>query len=122
LPLYQDVFFEFSRDHHAPTENGGDDAAFNLFTRKGGTIRHFWGGEMVGASSDCGQEPRGAPDLMPIWSILDVDAQGARDGLVIQGCVIEGTLRERRAICSAYVPVKPAHFVSNWDCPTTART
>jgi hypothetical protein len=25
LPLYQDVFFEFSRDHHAPTENGGDD-------------------------------------------------------------------------------------------------
>jgi hypothetical protein len=36
-----------------------------------GTIRHFWGGEMNGALADPGQDPRGAPDLMPIWTILD---------------------------------------------------
>jgi len=39
--------------------------AFNVLTRRGGTIRLFWGGEMNGASADPGQDPRGAPDLMP---------------------------------------------------------
>ena len=61
----------------ALTEDGGDDAAFNVFTRRDGdTIRHFWGGEMNGASADPGQDPRGAPDLMPIWTILDVTPEG----------------------------------------------
>jgi predicted dithiol-disulfide oxidoreductase (DUF899 family) len=80
LPLYQDISGEFSRDYHALTKDGGDDAAFNVFTRRqeagGSTIRHFWGGEMNGASADPGQDPRGAPDLMPLWTILDVTPQG----------------------------------------------
>jgi predicted dithiol-disulfide oxidoreductase (DUF899 family) len=76
LPLYQDISFEFSRDYYGLTENGGDDAGFNVFTRRAGTIRHFWGGEMNGASSDPGQDPRGAPDLMPIWTILDTTPEG----------------------------------------------
>jgi predicted dithiol-disulfide oxidoreductase (DUF899 family) len=80
LPLFCDLSGEFSRDYHALTKDGGDDAAFNVFTRRqepgGFTIRHFWGGEMNGASSDPGQDPRGAPDLMPIWTILDVTPQG----------------------------------------------
>jgi predicted dithiol-disulfide oxidoreductase (DUF899 family) len=78
LPLYQDVSGEFSHDYHAVTKDGGDDAALNVFTRggEGSTIRHFWGGEMNGASADPGQDPRGAPDLMPIWTILDVTPEG----------------------------------------------
>ena len=76
LPLYQDLSGEFCRDYHALTKDGGDDAAFNAFTRRDGTIRHFWGGEMNGASADPGQDPRGAPDLMPIWTILDVTPEG----------------------------------------------
>ena len=43
---------------------------------KGGAIRHFWGGEIIGASADPGQDPRGAPDLMPIWTILDTTPEG----------------------------------------------
>jgi predicted dithiol-disulfide oxidoreductase (DUF899 family) len=76
LPLFSDTSGEFSRDYHGLTEDGGDDAAFNVFTKIGGTIRHFWGGEMNGASSDPGQDPRGAPDLMPLWTILDVTPEG----------------------------------------------
>jgi predicted dithiol-disulfide oxidoreductase (DUF899 family) len=76
LPLFSDTTGEFSRDYHALTKDGGDDAAFNVFTRQGGTIRHFWGGEMNGASADPGQDPRGAPDLMPLWTILDVTPEG----------------------------------------------
>jgi predicted dithiol-disulfide oxidoreductase (DUF899 family) len=80
LPLFSDLSGEFSRDYHALTGDGGDDAAFNVFTRRreasGVTIRHFWGGEMSGASADPGQDPRGAPDLMPLWTILDVTPEG----------------------------------------------
>src|SRR6202795_3518906 len=80
LPLFSDTSGEFSRDYHALTKDGGDDAAFNVFTRRqeanGLKIRHFWGGEMNGASADPGQDPRGAPDLMPLWTILDVTPEG----------------------------------------------
>src|SRR6266702_2431917 len=65
-----------SRDYHALTKDGGDDAAFNVFTKRDGKIRHFWSGEMNAASADPGQDPRGAPDLMPLWTILDVTPEG----------------------------------------------
>jgi predicted dithiol-disulfide oxidoreductase (DUF899 family) len=76
LKLYSDASGEFSRDYHALTPEGGDDAAFNVFTRRDGTIRHFWSGEMGFSTADPGQDPRGAPDLMPIWTILDSTPEG----------------------------------------------
>jgi predicted dithiol-disulfide oxidoreductase (DUF899 family) len=76
LKLYSDITGEFSRDYHALSKDGGDDAAFNVFTRRDGTIRHFWSGEMGFATADPGQDPRGAPDLMPIWTILDATPEG----------------------------------------------
>ena len=76
LKLYSDVTGEFSRDYHALGDGGSDDAAFNVFTRRDGTIRHFWSGEMGFATADPGQDPRGAPDLMPIWTILDTTPEG----------------------------------------------
>lgn len=76
LKLYCDVTGEFSRDYHALAPNGGDNPAFNVFTRRDGTIRHFWSGEMGLETSDPGQDPRGAPDLMPIWTILDTTPEG----------------------------------------------
>jgi predicted dithiol-disulfide oxidoreductase (DUF899 family) len=76
LPLFSDTTGEFSRDYHALINGGDEVPAFNAFTRQGGTIRHFWGGEMTGGSADPGQDPRGAPDLMPIWTILDVTPEG----------------------------------------------
>jgi predicted dithiol-disulfide oxidoreductase (DUF899 family) len=76
LKLYSDTSGEFSRDYHALSPDGGDDAAFNVFARRDGTIHHFWSGEMGFESADPGQDPRGAPDLMPIWTILDSTPEG----------------------------------------------
>ena len=76
LPLWSDPSGEYSRDYHGVTPDGGDDAALNVFTKRDGKIRHFWGGEMSGATADPGQDPRGAPDLMPIWTILDCTPEG----------------------------------------------
>ena len=49
---------------------------FNVFTRRDGSIRPFWNGEMGGSTADPGQHPRGAPDLMPLWTILDSTPEG----------------------------------------------
>jgi len=76
LPLFSDTSGAFSRDYHGLTKDGGDDAAFNVFTRRSGKIRHFWSGEMDGSTADPGQDPRGAPDLMPLRTILDVTPEG----------------------------------------------
>jgi predicted dithiol-disulfide oxidoreductase (DUF899 family) len=76
LKLYSDTNGNFSRDYHGIDKNGGDDAAFTVFTRRDGTIRHFWSGEMGFETADPGQDPRGAPDLMPLWTILDTTPEG----------------------------------------------
>ncbi|HWX67693.1 MAG TPA: DUF899 family protein [Rhodanobacter sp.] len=76
LKLYSDTNGNFSRDYHGIDKNGGDDAAFTVFTRRDGTIRHFWSGEMGSETADPGQDPRGAPDLMPLWTILDTTPEG----------------------------------------------
>jgi len=76
LPLYSDITGDFSRDYHAMPAPGQDDAAFSVFTRRDGKIRHFWGGEMGSETADPGQDPRGAPDLMPLWTVLDSTPEG----------------------------------------------
>lgn len=78
LKLYSDPSGEFSRDFHAIGENGGDDAGLHVFTRRDGTLRHFWSAEMDGSTADPGQDPRGAPDLMPLWTVLDCTPEGRR--------------------------------------------
>ena len=75
LPVYSDSAGDFSRDYFAVVD--GHDIPQNLvFTRRDGTIRLFWAGEMGEASKDPGQDPRGAPDLMPLWTILDSTPEG----------------------------------------------
>ncbi|OCJ13031.1 hypothetical protein A6U87_06965 [Rhizobium sp. AC44/96] len=76
LPLYSDTNDEYSRDYHAIGEGGSDDAAYNVFTRKDGSVRHFWSQEMGPETSDPGQDPRGAPDFMPLWTVLDTTPEG----------------------------------------------
>lgn len=78
LKLYSDPSGEFSRDFHAIGENGGDDAGLHVFTRRDGKLRHFWSGEMDFSTADPGQDPRGAPDLMPLWTMLDCTPEGRR--------------------------------------------
>ena len=74
LRLYADLEGDFTRDYVSATDD--DVPAFNVFTRRGGSIRHFWSGEMGGSTADPGQDPRGAPDLMPLWTILDSTPEG----------------------------------------------
>ncbi|KRE89428.1 hypothetical protein ASG87_03560 [Frateuria sp. Soil773] len=76
LPLYSDTNGNYSRDYFAVDADGGDQAAFNVFTRRDGVVRHFWSGEMGPESADPGQDPRGAPDLAPLWTVFDCTPEG----------------------------------------------
>lgn len=76
LKLYRDANDNYSRDYQGLLDDGSEVPALNAFTRKSGVIRHFWGGEMTGKTADPGQDPRGAPDLAPLWNILDITPNG----------------------------------------------
>jgi predicted dithiol-disulfide oxidoreductase (DUF899 family) len=76
LPLYSSGGTTFNRDYAGETPDTGDVPAFNVFRRDGETIRHFWAAEMGSGTADAGQDPRGAPDPMPIWNLLDMTPEG----------------------------------------------
>jgi predicted dithiol-disulfide oxidoreductase (DUF899 family) len=77
LRLYSSGGNSFNRDYaDEDPEQGGDNAGFNVFVRDGGTIRHFYGDEMGMETADPGQDPRGAPDAMPLWTLLDLTPGG----------------------------------------------
>ena len=72
--LYSDVSGDYTRDYVSKAD--ADMPGYSVFTRRDGTIRHFWSGEMGSATADPGQDPRGAPDLDPLWTILDTTPEG----------------------------------------------
>jgi len=72
--IYSDISGDYTRDY--VSRDDADVPGYNVFTRRDGMIRHFWGGEMGLATADPGQDPRGAPDLDPLWTILDTTPEG----------------------------------------------
>jgi predicted dithiol-disulfide oxidoreductase (DUF899 family) len=74
LRLYHDLDDAYSRDWFGLLPDGSEVPAYNVFTRRDGTIRHFWSGEMT--KGDPGQDPRGAPDFAPLWNVLDTTPEG----------------------------------------------
>ena len=76
LRFYSDVNGAYSRDYYGVSPDGSDIPALNVFTRRDATIRHFWSGEMTPSTADPGQDPRGAPDPGPLWTVLDMTPEG----------------------------------------------
>jgi predicted dithiol-disulfide oxidoreductase (DUF899 family) len=74
LPLISDGSGEYTRIYVNPED--ADVPGFSVFSRRDGIIRHFYSGEMSGAMADPGQDPRGAPDLDPLWLMLDLTPEG----------------------------------------------
>ena len=74
LPIFSDTTGEYTRTY--VNAEDADIPGFSVFTRRNGGICHFYSGEMSGEMSDPGQDPRGAPDLDPLWSMLDWTPEG----------------------------------------------
>ena len=77
LKLYSTDGNDYTRDYRGEDAEGNDWAALNVFTRDpDGTVRHSWGEEMDASTADPGQDPRGAPDVMVLWTLLDMTPEG----------------------------------------------
>jgi predicted dithiol-disulfide oxidoreductase (DUF899 family) len=74
LPFVSDMSGEYTRTYVNPDD--ADVPGFSVFTRRHGAVLHFYSGEMSGAMADPGQDPRGAPDLDPLWLMLDLTPEG----------------------------------------------
>ena len=76
LPLLSSVGNTYNRDYHAETEQGHQRPMLNVFRRQGGTVRHFWGSELLYAPTDPGQDPRHVGTIEPLWNLLDLTPGG----------------------------------------------
>lgn len=74
LPFVSDPSGAYTRTY--VNAEDADVPGFNVFTLRDGIIRHFYAAEMKGAMADPGQDPRGAPDMDPLWLMLDWTPEG----------------------------------------------
>jgi predicted dithiol-disulfide oxidoreductase (DUF899 family) len=74
LPVYSDGDGAYTRDYVSAED--ADTAGYSIFTRRDGTIRHFWSEEISGEMADPGQDPRGADEMDPLWILLDTTPEG----------------------------------------------
>lgn len=47
-----------------------------VFRKDGDRVHLFWKGEMTSEMADAGKDPRGGPDLAPVWPMLDLTPNG----------------------------------------------
>jgi predicted dithiol-disulfide oxidoreductase (DUF899 family) len=74
LPFVSDMSGDYTRRYVNPDD--GDVPGFSVFTRRNGKVFHHYSGELSAAMADPGQDPRGAPDLDPLWLMLDLTPRG----------------------------------------------
>ena len=66
----------FNRDYLAETSEGWQLPMLNVFHRDRGTVRHFWGAELLYAPTDPGQDDRSVGTLEPLWNLFDFTREG----------------------------------------------
>ena len=74
LPVFSDASGEYTRAYVDP--NDGDTPGYSVFTRRDGSIRHFWSDEIGFQMADPGQDPRGAVQPDSLWLVLDTTPGG----------------------------------------------
>jgi len=77
LRLASDLNGNYSRDYFGLMPDGSEEGSFSVFTRRDGTVRHFWASEMSFSTADPGQDHRGdLATCAPLWNILDAVPEG----------------------------------------------
>lgn len=81
LKFYQTLGDEYALDFGGLDLDKGWEYPVMAVFRKGGSpdnpeVRLFWRGEMSGEMADDGKDPRGGPDIAPLWTVLDLTPEG----------------------------------------------
>jgi len=80
LDFVQTVGDDYAHDLGLLQPDGSEIPALIVFRRDGQQVRLFWASEMTKAMADPGQDPRDAPDIASLWSILDLTPGGRPAG------------------------------------------
>lgn len=75
LRFYQCVGDDFARDYRGLAPDGSEWPALDVWKRRGAEVSHFWASES-GGTQDPGQDPHGAPEIAPLWNLLDLTPGG----------------------------------------------
>ena len=75
LRFFATVGDDFARDYRGLAADGSEWGATDVWSRRDGVVRHFWGEELLG-TDDPGQDQRSAPDPAPLWNLLDLTPAG----------------------------------------------
>jgi predicted dithiol-disulfide oxidoreductase (DUF899 family) len=67
---------DFARDYRGLAPDGSEWGALNVWVKRDGVVRHFWGEEISMEMADPGQDPRGAVEIAPLWTVLDLTPAG----------------------------------------------
>ena len=76
LNFVQTIGDDYANDLGLLMPDGSEYPALVVFRREGDRIRLFWASEMSAEMADPGQDPRDAPDLASLWSVLDLTPDG----------------------------------------------
>lgn len=69
----------YNADYHGEDAEGRQTPMLNVFTRRGGELRHFYGTELMFTPCDPGQDPRHVDPVWPLWNLLDYTPEGRGD-------------------------------------------
>jgi predicted dithiol-disulfide oxidoreductase (DUF899 family) len=76
LRLLSSAGTTYNRDYHGETEKGAQMPMTNVFVKKDGKVRHFYGSELLYAPEDKGQNARHNDLMWPLWNVLDLTPEG----------------------------------------------
>lgn len=76
LNFVQTIGDDYAKDLGLLQADGSEYPALVVFKRDGNQVRLFWASEMGREMADPGQDPRDAPDIASLWSILDLTPEG----------------------------------------------
>jgi predicted dithiol-disulfide oxidoreductase (DUF899 family) len=76
LDFVQTIGDDYAKDIGALKSDGSEWAAIIVFKRDSDRVRLFWAAEMKLEMADPGEDPRLAPDIASLWSILDLTPGG----------------------------------------------
>ena len=80
LNFVQTVGDDYANDLGILMPDGSEYPALVVFKRAEDKVRLFWASEMTGEMADPGQDPRDAPDIASLWSVLDLTPEGREAG------------------------------------------
>ena len=76
LRLLSSAGNDYNRDYRGEGPDGAQWPMLNVFVRRRGAVRHFYGTELLFAKSEPGQHGRHVDMIWPLWNLLDYTPEG----------------------------------------------